>query len=53
MFFIQRQELAILAPMRSDEALRLVLRHGGGLCGGSGAAIKQLQPLCKVYGAEP
>jgi threonine dehydratase len=26
---------------------------GGGLCGGSAAAIKQLQPLCKVYGVEP
>jgi threonine dehydratase len=26
---------------------------GGGLCGGSAAAIKQLQPNCKVYGVEP
>jgi threonine dehydratase len=26
---------------------------GGGLCGGTSAAIKQLQPSCKVYGVEP
>jgi threonine dehydratase len=26
---------------------------GGGLCGGSAAAIKQLAPGCKVYGVEP
>jgi threonine dehydratase len=26
---------------------------GGGLCGGSAAAIKQLSPACKVFGVEP
>jgi threonine dehydratase len=26
---------------------------GGGLAGGSAAAIKQMQPSCKVYGVEP
>ncbi|HEY3889022.1 MAG TPA: pyridoxal-phosphate dependent enzyme, partial [Caulobacteraceae bacterium] len=26
---------------------------GGGLCGGSAAAIKQLAPGCEVYGVEP
>jgi len=26
---------------------------GGGLCGGSAAAIKQSAPQCKVYGVEP
>ncbi|MCW7542107.1 pyridoxal-phosphate dependent enzyme [Aquabacterium sp. A7-Y] len=26
---------------------------GGGLCGGVAAAIKQLQPACRVYGVEP
>ena len=26
---------------------------GGGLCGGIAAAVKQLDPSCRVYGAEP
>ncbi len=26
---------------------------GGGLCAGVASAVKQLQPLCKIYGVEP
>ena len=42
-----------LAEQVDDLDAVVIAIGGGGLCGGSAAAIKQLQSRCKVFGVEP
>jgi threonine dehydratase len=44
--------LEFAEQVRGLEAVVIAI-GGGGLCGGSAAAIKQLSPGCKVFGVEP
>ncbi len=44
--------LELMRQVASLDAV-IVPVGGGGLCGGIGAAVKQLAPACAVYGVEP